>query len=66
MADLAAGDAAGRLALLAPAARGGSSADVKPSLPASLRRASAWLTGRTSPERPISPKITVSAAPDTG
>src|SRR6185437_6003398 len=39
----------------------GTSAVVKPSLPASLRRASACPTGRTSPERPISPKITVSA-----
>src|SRR5260221_195233 len=41
--------------------KGGTSAAVKPSLPASLRRASAWPTGRTSPDRPISPKITVSA-----
>ena len=33
----------------------------KPSFAASLRRASAWATGRTRPDRPISPKTTVSA-----
>src|SRR4029077_4180833 len=51
--------------------RRGIQAAVKPSFPASLSRASACATGRTSPESPISPKTTVSAgtrwcvAPDT-
>src|SRR5262249_60768716 len=41
--------------------RSGIQAVPKPSLAASLRRASVWPTGRTSPERAISPKTTVSA-----
>src|SRR5262249_32152068 len=47
-----------------PGSRGrrrGMIAAPKPSLAASFSRLSIWLTGRTSPDNPISPKITVSA-----
>src|SRR6516162_1388952 len=40
---------------------GGIKASVKPNFSASFRRWSIWLTGRTSPPRPISPKTTVPA-----
>ena len=49
------------LADAAPPRGAGVTAVAKPSFAASLSRASAWPTGRTSPERPISPKTTVSA-----
>ena len=47
------------MALSREAARAGAMARVKPSLAASFKRTSGWLTGRTSPDRLISPKQAV-------
>ena len=43
----------------------GTIAPLNPSFEASLRRTLLWLTGRTSPERPISPNTTTSAGTGT-